>query len=93
MTMELRIYPTESQLGSTYYKHFKDMCMYYIVACDLFIQFDWFKRVVQECRRTATGVDGVLYVLMFVESFYLEVLMNDFELHRILREIVTILTN
>lgn len=74
-----------------YYNAYKSMVMFYLVTKDVFGGCLWFMELHTACRREATGIDLVVDVLYFVELMYIMVLRYDFELHCIMREIVTIL--
>lgn len=89
MPMILNRYPTEEELGRRYFAQWLSMAAFYVTMAHLFENEEWFEQLEGICYLGAMSADGIMDVQFFVEMFYVGVGSYDFELHRIVRGIVS----
>lgn len=82
-------FPQPVEVGEDSWPFFMRFCVFFLIAQSVFGGRIWFESIVERCARRSMDIDRVVQVDWFVEEFFVAILMHDFELSVILREMTT----
>jgi hypothetical protein len=88
--MVLEYWPTVEDLGPSYYRVWLLKAVAWTIVTEYCENEEWYLELERVSNRVATSCDGIRDMVAFFEVFYEGIMYYDFQLHMIVRNVMTL---
>lgn len=90
MPMILERWPTSEELGDSYYRAWLKKAIAWVLVTEFCQEEEWYLQLEKIAKKASTSRDGIRDMVSFMEVFYVGIIYFDFQIHLIVREVMTL---